>query len=323
MSKFVPILMSAFGFNTGGFMPGLSGTESHPHLAQVMPYRFNPDTFRILQFTWTREVNRESHRPRRGVWLSGPKGAGKTTLIEQFFARLGVPVASITCNREFRVLDAIQTKTLKPVVGGGMQIVHQDGPIAAAMRGGFPILLNELDLADPGELTGLNDIVDRGHYVVPDTGEVIRAERGFLLCAAANSNGGGDLSGEYAGVGTMNTALMSRFFKFSVSYPTAAEELEVLRAAGVIADGSLESTAVKLVEIAGMLRDAYERRESGLTSPISTRELIDVMDALPAFAHLASKGISPVEFVLGLVYTNGLEPAAAEAVRQVIQRVLA
>jgi cobaltochelatase CobS len=323
-SAFVPVPLTVFGLERPGGMPGRAGTEGHPHLQAVIPFCFSEDALRPIQYAWLREVNRAPHKPRRGLWISGPKGAGKTTLLEQFFARLGMPVVSITANREFRVLDAIQSKTLKPVAGGGMEIVYQDGPLAQAMRGGYPVILNELDLADPGELTGLNDIVDRGVFVVPDTGEVIRAERGFMVCVTANTNGGGDATGEYAGVGTMNTALMSRFFKFGMKYPTKDEEMKVLRAAGVVTDDLENVTLVeKILEIGAMLRDAYERRSSGLVSPISTRELIDIAEAAPNFRHLAAKGISPVEYAFGLCYTNGLEPAAAEAVRKIIQKVIA
>lgn len=323
-ADFIPVPLTVFGLERPGGMPGRAGTEGHPHLPIVMPFCFSEDALRPIQYAWLREVNRAPHKPRRGLWISGPKGAGKTTLLEQFFARLGMPVASITANREFRVLDAIQSKTLKPVAGGGMEIVHQDGPLAQAMRGGYPVILNELDLADPGELTGLNDIVDRGLFVVPDTGEVIRAARGFMVYATANSNGGGDATGEYAGVGTMNTALMSRFFKFGVTYPTKAEEMKVLKAAGVVKDDpESETLAEKILEIAAMLRDAYARRSSGLVSPISTRELIDIAEAAPNFRHLAAKGISPVEYAFGLCYTNGLEPSAAQAVRKIIEKVIA
>jgi cobaltochelatase CobS len=324
-TSFVPVPLTVFGIESSGAMPGLSAFESHPHLPRVMPFVFNEDTLRPLQYAWLREVNRAEHKPRRGLWISGPKGAGKTTTIEQFFARLGVPVASLTANREFRVLDAIVSKTLRPLPNGGMEIVYQDGPLAQAMRGGYPIILNELDLADPGELTGLNDIVDRGVFVVPDTGEVIRAKRGFLVCVTANSNGGGDSTGEYAGVGTMNTALMSRFFKFKVNYPTLEEELKVLVAAGVVnlGDAKSETVARKVLEIGGMIRDAYQRRSSGLTSPISTRELIDIVEAAPNFQRLAARGENVVKYAFALCYTNGLEPAAEEAVKQIIEKVIA
>lgn len=322
MSHYVPIPLSAFGLEGDAQLPGRVSDPAHPFTKKLIPFRFSQEVFRVLQFAWLREVNRQPHQPRRGVWFSGPKGAGKTTVIEQFCARLGLPVASLTCNREFRIADAVQSKTLIPNDNGGMTIVPVDGPLGIAMREGFPVVLNELDLADPAELTGLNDIVDRGIYVVPDSGEVIEATPGFMVMAAANSNGAGDLTGEYAGVATMNAALMSRFYKFEVSYPSPAEELDVLRQTGLVTTEN-EAIAEKVCEIAGLLRKAYESGAQGLTSPISTREVIDITEAVGAFAHLADKGISPMRYAFNLCYGNGLPPAAKQAVEQVIDRVAA
>lgn len=320
--QYVPVPFSAFGLPGDGIVPGRTPDPAHPFLKRVIPFSFSEEIFRVLQFAWLREVNRQPHQPRRGVWLSGAKGAGKTTVIEQFFARLGLPVASLTCNREFRIADAVQSKTLVPNDKGGMTIVPVDGPLGIAMREGFPVVLNELDLADPAELTGLNDIVDRGIYVVPDSGEVIEATPGFMVMAAANSNGAGDLSGEYAGVGTMNSALMSRFYKFEIEYPKEEAELEILRQAGLVTpenEGAIQS----ICKIAKLIRDAYKTGSKGLTTPISTREVIDIAEAVEAFAHLADKGVKVTKYAFNLCYGNGLPPPAKLAVEEIIDRVAA
>lgn len=322
MQQYVPVPLANFGIEGDAQLPGRATDPTHPFLRRVIPFSFSPDLLRVMQFAWLREVNRQPHQPRRGVWLFGPKGAGKTTVIEQFFARLGIPVASLTCNREFRVADAVQSKTLVPNDQGGMTIVPVDGPIGIAMREGFPVVLNELALADPGELTGLNDIADRGFYVVPDSGEVIQAAPGFMVMVADNSNGSGDLSGEYAGIGTMNSALMSRFYKFEVGYPTAAEEFEILRQTGLVTPEN-EAIALKVCEIADLIRKAYEAGSQGLTSPISTREVIDITEAVGEFAHLAEKGIKVTKYAFNLCYGNGLPPPAKKAVEEIIDRVAA
>jgi cobaltochelatase CobS len=254
------------------------------------------------------------------VWLAGPKGAGKTTLVEQFFARLNIPVASITCERDSKLSDFVKTKSLRATTSGAMEVVEIDGPIASAMRGGYPLVVNELDLADPGEITGLNDVIDRGIYVVPWSGEVIEAARGFIVFATANTNGSGDTTGEYAGTGTMNTALMSRFYKLTVGYPTPDEEIEVIKANGLLFDNLVGS---KVVEIANAIRAAYTNGDGGLTTPISTREVLDIMECVEAFAGLAKKGISPLKLAFEIVYTNGLEEAAKKAVEEIIDRIVA
>ena len=326
--QLIGVPLSTFGFTRDGQVPGFPANPNHPNAIPVAPFAFTEKLFRMLNFAWMREMTiRADHQPRRGLWLAGPKGAGKTTVVEQFFARLSVPVVSLTANRHFSVQECAQTKTLVPTYRTeadgsktpvGITAIPQDGPLLQAMREGIPLVINELDLADPAELTGLNDIIDRGIYTVPDTGEVVRAERGFIVFVCANSNGAGDQTGEYAGVGAMNTSLMSRFYKVEVDYPTAEEEIQAVIASGV---KSTPEIIGKVVHLAKSTREAA-KNGTGIASAMSTREVIGVVEAATIFAPLAASGINPMETAVEAVYSLGL-PAESRVAVQTLLKALA
>lgn len=85
------------------------------------------------------------------------------------------------------------------LIEGSTRFVH--GPLAVALREGHLLLLNEIDLMDPAELAGLNDVIEGHPLVIPQNGgEVIRPHPKFRVFATGNSAGAGDTTGLYPGV---------------------------------------------------------------------------------------------------------------------------
>lgn len=286
---------------------GYEGTSGHPCLPALKPvYRMAKTAFQTLAYAWVREWARDDTAPRRGIWFSGPKGAGKTTIAEQFFARLGVPVVAKTCNRRIPLSDYF-SQTVPDGSGGWMTI---DGPIKLAMEMGYPLILNEPSAMDPADLIALHDIIDRGYHVM-ESGDVIQAKRGFIVFAADNTGGFGDEDGAYAGVNTMNQATMSRFLKLEIDYLSEGEETELLMA---LFPGQEDSVLRRFVSMANLVRSAFVNGESIIT--IGTRELIDWTEAALYFAPLAQTGVEPAWFALQRVLVDGLPKAEARAVRQ-------
>src|SRR4051812_651055 len=114
----------------GKMLPGLVTNGDHPFLPVMKPnYQFNVRSTRLLSFVWGRELSRPDYDDRLGLLAMGPKGSGKSTLFEQFFARLGVPVVSDTGYKNMTLYDLIGSKGL---VNGNT--VWEDGKIVAAMR---------------------------------------------------------------------------------------------------------------------------------------------------------------------------------------------
>lgn len=290
---------------------GYDGTDDHPHRVIRDPsYTHRRDVVRAIHYAWMREWKRPDHAPRLGVWLGGPKGAGKTSAVEQYFAALGVPVAKLVGAKRLELADAIQTRT---VIGG--DVVPQDGTITLAMRGGYPLLIDECDLIEPDVLAGINEIIERGVVTIPDSGERVVAERGFLVFATGNTLGAGDLLGGYAGTKLMNRAFMSRFIKIDVGYPEPDVERELLISKFPHIN---PEAAGMFVQTANMIRAAYLGTKEGvqLSDTISTRELVHWVEITEAHIGLAAKGIDPRWMALEWVFVNGLPDEERTAVRE-------
>ena len=205
-----------------------------------------------------------------GLYITGPTGSSKTSLVEQVAARINWPVQSITGHGRLELNDLLgQWLLLK---GGGMQ--WADGPLAIAVRNGHVLLVNEIDAMEPSELVGLNDIVEGKPLSIPQTGETIRPHDKFRLVATGNSAGGGDRSGLYQGVLRQNLALLDRFRLMEVGYPEPAEEMQLL--AGAVPTMP-PAVADKMVRVANEIRKVFVGGHDGageLSLTLSTRGLL-------------------------------------------------
>lgn len=149
------------------------------------------------------------------LFLSGPTGCGKTSLILEIASRLDWPVECITLSQTSEVADLIGHNILKKG-----QITFEYGPLSRAMMYGEILLLNEIDLMSAGELTALNDVLEgRSLCVNANNGEVIYPHPFFRVVATANSKGLGDNSGNYLGVRKQNKAFLDRWIFFECTYP--------------------------------------------------------------------------------------------------------
>src|SRR5690554_4867967 len=202
-----PAKLTVEGFADGG----------HPKIPVKREYVFRREPLRdVLAFL--------SHPHGDGLYVTGPTGSGKTSLITQVAARLNWPVHAVTCHGRLELGDLIGQFTL---INGSMQFVH--GPLSQSVRDGHVLILNEIDLMDPSELAGLNDIVEGQPLVIPQNGgEVIRPHPKFRLIATGNSAGSGDRNGLYQGVLRQNLAFMDRFRILEIGYPEPELEDTVL-----------------------------------------------------------------------------------------------
>lgn len=269
-------------------LPAYESFTDHPFLPTKMAdedFLFDKQQFQLMSYAWNREWNRKDYDPRRGVWWGGPKGAGKTTLTEQFFARLGVPVVQVTCNRRVPLSDLID-KMVPDGAGGWLQV---PGPLKIAMLKGFPVILNEPSRMEPADLVAMHDIIDRGMHVADD-GEVVKAARGFVVFATDNTMGFGDDTGSYPDANLLDQATMSRFLKGEVSYPSIEHEVKIL----VNKAGVGEDVAKVMVAFATSVRSAYMAGKSAVT--MGTRELIDWAQCTVYFKDLKSE--PPAMFAL-------------------------
>ena len=248
-----------------------------------------------------------------GLFLAGHYGAGKTSLIYQVASRLHWPVQAFTAHSRMEFDDLVGTWKL---VQGTMQFVH--GPLAVAMKEGHIFTLNECDRADPGQLTGLHDIVEGHPLVIPTNGgEVIHAHDNFRFIATGNSVGSGDTTGLYQGVNILDIAFMDRFRLVNVDYPSVKTEQAILANKA----GSLpEPIRENMVAIANQIRRLFVGDDQGsapLTITMSTRTLIRWATLTLTYRNAPNA----LQYALRISLTAKAEPEQRLAIEQIARDV--
>lgn len=230
------------------------------------------------------------------LYVFGPAGSGKTSLIKQLAAKLNYPVFDITGHGRLEFPDLVGHLTVEDST-----MSFQYGPLALAMKFGGLFLLNEIDLLDPATAAGLNGILDGDPLCIPENGgEVIKPHPLFRFAATANTNGGADETGLYQGTLRQNLAFMDRFWLCEIGYPTPKAERELLHRK---APGLPKDIRTRMVEFAGEVRRLFMGEAEGsyrdtIEVTFSTRTLIRWADLTIRFQPLARQGIQPVTYAL-------------------------
>jgi MoxR-like ATPase len=294
-----------FGLPSPSSIIGYSGVTS-TYLGQpTKSYSFDAaDAVQLLAAAWHREMTRPDNATRKGVFLYGPTGSGKTTMFQEFFWRIGVPMLLVTWSPRMEAMDLVSAKT---VIGG--DVLTNDQAIVIAARQGFPIVLDELDLADPAELTSINEIIEKGVVTLPD-GERIVAKRGFFVCATGNTNGGEDETGSYIGTRAQNIAPMRRFFHAEVAYPSLSQERDFLRSANKsLGLGLPQLVADNVADFIQATRNAFTGTKDGkrLGAAMSRTEGVDFLTLMASpHVHHKKDGRSKADVVMQWVFGNRL-----------------
>lgn len=233
--------------------------------------------------------------PTDPLYVFGPTGSGKTSLIRQLAARLNYPVFEVTGHGRLEFDDLAGHLSVE---NGSM--TFQYGPLALAMRHGGLFLLNEMDLLDPATSVGLNGVLDGAPLSLPmNGGEVIMPHPMFRFVATANTNGGDDESGLYQGVLRQNLAFMDRFRLCQVGYPDPDTEMKILARIAPDLPGDIRFA---MVDYANHVRRLFIQGSEKGGAPIevtfSTRTLIRWAELSLKFQPLAHQGIQPITYAL-------------------------
>lgn len=241
--------------------------------SDLVPVINNGYYFRNTELTTALSFFSENNL-RSGLWLSGPAGSGKTTLVEQICARLNWPLLSVTASGRFEFDLLVGQNSLKSTAPGQPpEMRFELGPLAQAMLNGYTLLINEADLADPSELAGLNDVLEGKPLYIPfDGGMTIKPHPLFKLICTGNSAGSGDDSGAYLGVTRQNLALMDRFYVMEVDYMASAVEERLLSMQFPLIPGECRKM---MCSLAHQMRLSFKRGAvDSLSIPMTTRSLI-------------------------------------------------
>ena len=138
------------------------------------------------------------------VLLQGPTSSGKTSMVE-YLAKLSGNMFVRVNNHEHTDL---QEYLGSYVSGPGGELQYQEGILVRALREGHWIVLDELNLASSDILEALNRLLDDNRELfLPETQEVVRPHKNFMLFATQNP------PGLYGGRKILSRAFRNRFLE--------------------------------------------------------------------------------------------------------------
>lgn len=240
-------------------------------------------------------------------YLWGHAGTGKSTTPEQIAARTNRPFVRVQHDRY----------TEPSHIVGQMSANEQGtffapGLLPLAMRNGWIYCADEYDYAMPGVLAVYQAVLEGKALVIREATpewRIVQPHKNFRFCGTGNTNGAGDETDLYSGTLTQNYAQYSRFgIVEKVNYMEPENEKAMLMAK----TGIDKAVAEKIVSWAGLVRQAFEKRE--VSAPVGPRELL----------YAAKLGVLKGNFTEGLKlsYTNKLPSHCAVKALEFAQRCL-
>lgn len=138
------------------------------------------------------------------VLIQGPTSSGKTSMIEYLAKRTGQKFVRIN-NHEHTDLQEYLGSYMSDDTG---QLRFQEGILVEALRKGYWIVLDELNLAPTDVLEALNRLLDDNReLLIPETQEVVKPHKDFMLFATQNP------PGLYGGRKMLSRAFRNRFLE--------------------------------------------------------------------------------------------------------------
>ena len=205
------------------------------------------------------------------VLISGPTGSGKSSLVKYVCNKLGAPFIRINMSA-----DAESSVLFGQLVARDGATVWEDGPITEAVRHGAVVLIDEWELMPPEISMGLQNLLEDDGYLYlkerPGSSEekTIMPHANFRIVCAGNTVGQGDDSGSFSGTLVQNSATLDRFTTtIHLDYLDAKHEIDVIVNRSKVSN----TTAKQMVQLAALIRNAYNNRSINLT--MSPRTLIN------------------------------------------------
>lgn len=138
------------------------------------------------------------------VLIQGPTSAGKTSMIEYLANYSGNHFVRINNHEHTDLQQYLGTY----ISGADGKLQFQEGLLVRAMRRGYWIVLDELNLAPTDVLEALNRLLDDNReLLIPETQEIVKPHENFRLFATQNP------PGLYGGRKVLSRAFRNRFLE--------------------------------------------------------------------------------------------------------------
>lgn len=192
------------------------------------------------------------------VILKGPTGCGKTRFVEFMARRLGLPLVTVSCHEDLTAADLVGRFLFKDD-----QTVWQDGPLTLTVRYGGICYLDEIVEARKDTTVIIHSLTDdRRMLYVDKTGEVVRANPGFMMVLSYNP-------GYQSIIKDLKQSTKQRFAGLVFDHPVPEIESRIIMSETRLS----QEESGRLAEMGSKLR---ELKGFGLDEGVSTRLLVYV-----------------------------------------------
>lgn len=235
----------------------IEGYEPNDLAPPVNPaYVFDRDLLKDMAVFWESGF--------KAMKLVGDPAAGKTSIVQEWHARLNAPLALVPCSGG--TTEAHLYGQLLPDLKTPGTLRWRDGPVVAAARNGTSVLLDEYNTLDPNVATALNALLEGYAFEIAETGERLRPKPGFRVYATENSVYS---KVTVTGRNVQDAANDDRWMVVHVEYMSPDAERKIVADAMIAAqaDPTLAQTAAGvIVETANRTRELFRLR-GGETFP--------------------------------------------------------
>ena len=252
---------------------------------------------------------------RRSCMLTGHKGSGKTTLIEQLYQRIGINIYSMTGNGKTTLESLIGQYVMKE----DGSLAWQDSPLVKAAREGSAILINEFNAMPEDVQLALNDIAETGAPIsIPEKGEIFQPAEGFKLYATINPKGASSYM--YKGRKELDSSLRERFFWIVVPYASREEEKNILLKTWAECTGedaeSYTALCDQILNVAERVRHLNKSTgEDAISEILSTRVLVNWSIYWTAYRKVSGA----VHIALQRALTGSCAPEVAYTIHKLVE----
>ncbi|KAG7401289.1 AAA ATPase midasin [Phytophthora boehmeriae] len=214
------------------------------------------------------------------VLLQGPTSAGKTSLIAYLAARIGQKCVRINNHEHTDIQEYLGSY----VSDSNGKLTFKEGVLVEAVRKGWWIILDELNLAPSEVLEALNRLLDDNREIfLPETQETVKPHPKFMLFATQNP------PGLYGGRKVLSRAFRNRFLEIQVDEVASSELQTILQERSSLPP----SYCGILIDIMRQLQLVRQQSSvfAGKSGFITTRDLLRWAERRPATKQaLAEEG---------------------------------